>query len=119
MEQAGYQSLIVWQKGMELVNLVYIYTAQLPKHEQYALSSQATRASISIPSNIAEGWGRQSKQEFIRFLCIAYASCCELETQIIIARKQYPHLEASDIQGLITELRKMLVILIKQKRDST
>lgn len=119
MEQAGYQNLVVWQNGMELVNLVYIYTAQLPKREQYALSSQATRASISIPSNIAEGWGRHSKQEFIRFLCIAYASSCELETQTLIARKQYPHLDVSGIQELITELRKMLVVLIKQKRDST
>lgn len=119
MEQAGYQNLIVWQKGVELVDLVYLYSANLPKFEVYALASQMVRAAISIPSNIAEGWGRQSKQEFIRFLCIAYASSCELETQVIIARKQYPTLQTTDIQNLITELRKMLAVLIKQKRDST
>ena len=79
-----YKELIVWQKAMELVKEVYSLTKKLPKEETYALSDQMRRAVVSIPSNIAEGYGRKSKIEYIRFLDIARGSQYELETQIQI-----------------------------------
>ena len=79
-----YKDLIVWQKAMELVKETYILVKKLPKEETYALSDQMRRAAISIPSNIAEGYGRKSKTEYSRFLDIARGSLFELETQIHI-----------------------------------
>ncbi len=79
-----YRDLIVWQKAMELVKETYILVKKLPKEETYALSDQMRRAAISIPSNIAEGYGRKSKTEYSRFLDIARGSLFELETQIHI-----------------------------------
>lgn len=79
-----YKDLIVWQKAMELVKETYILVEKLPKEELYALSSQMRRAAISIPSNIAEGYGRKSKTEYSRFLDIARGSLFELETQLHI-----------------------------------
>ena len=79
-----YKDLIVWQKAMELVKETYLLVKKLPKEEIYALSEQMRRAAISIPSNIAEGYGRKSKVEYSRFLDIARGSLFELETQIHI-----------------------------------
>ena len=81
----NYKELKVWQKGRELVKFIYELTKKFPKEEIYALTSQVRRAVISIPSNIAEGAGHFSNKEFSRFLEIAYASSCELDTQIILA----------------------------------
>ena len=79
-----YKDLILWQKAMELVELTYLLVKKSPKEETYALSDQMRRAAISIPSNIAEGYGRKSKTEYSRFLDIARGSLFELETQIHI-----------------------------------
>ncbi len=79
-----YRDLIVWQKAMELVKATYLLVKKLPKEESYALSNQMRRAAVSIPSNIAEGYGRKSKVEYSRFLDIARGSLFELETQIHI-----------------------------------
>ena len=79
-----YKDLIVWQKAMELVKEIYLLVKKLPKEEKYALSDQMRRAVISVPSNIAEGYGRKSKIEYSRFLDIARGSLFELETQIHI-----------------------------------
>ncbi|MEO8233011.1 MAG: four helix bundle protein [Ignavibacteriota bacterium] len=76
----NYKELKVWQKGRELVKFIYELTKILPKEEIYTLTSQIRRAVISIPSNIAEGAGHFSDKEFSRFLEIAYASSCELDT---------------------------------------
>ncbi len=80
-----YKELKVWQKGRELVKFIYELTNKFPKEEIYSLTSQIRRATISIPSNIAEGAGHFSNKEFSRFLEIAYASSCELDTQIILS----------------------------------
>ena len=80
-----YKELKVWQKGRELVKFIYELTNKFPKEEIYSLTSQIRRAAISIPSNIAEGAGHFSNKEFSRFLEIAYASSCELDTQIILS----------------------------------
>lgn len=80
-----YRDLVVWQKAMQSVTDVYRMTEQLPKSEMFGLSSQLKRAAVSIPSNIAEGQGRDSTKEFLHHLSIAYGSLTETETQIQIA----------------------------------
>ena len=79
-----YSDLIAWQKAMDLVEEVYKITRGFPKEELYGLASQLRRAAVSIPSNIAEGQSRGSR-EFVHYLSIAHGSLSELETQILIA----------------------------------
>ncbi len=107
-----YQDLIVWQKSMKLVKAVYAFVKQLPKNETFILIPQILRAAISIPSNIAEGFARNRKLEFIHFLEIALASSCELETQIMIAENEYRNSNTEEAKQLITEVQKMLKALI-------
>ena len=83
----SYTDLLVWQKSMELVKEVYVITKTFPKEEIYGLTSQMRRASVSIPSNIAEGFMRQHKPEMIQFLFISLGSCGELHTQLVIAKE--------------------------------
>lgn len=85
MTVQSYRQLIAWQKAMELVKKIYDSTKGFPKEEIYALTSQIRRAAVSIPSNIAEGQGRDSTKEFLHHLSIAYGSLMEVETQILIA----------------------------------
>ena len=80
-----YRDLIVWQKAMELVTEIYVHTKSFPEDEHYGLTSQLRRCSISLPSNVAEGYGRNSTQDYIRFLRIANGSLFELQTQLEIA----------------------------------
>lgn len=80
-----HQDLLAWQQAIELVKLVYKITPAFPQHEIYGLTSQMRRVAVSIPANIAEGAGRNSKQEFVHFLGIARGSFSELDTFIVIA----------------------------------
>lgn len=80
-----HHDLIVWQEAMALVKEIYKVTADFPKDEIYALTSQMRRAAVSVPSNIAEGAARTGDKEFLQFLSIARGSLSELETQILIA----------------------------------
>ena len=80
-----YRDLIVWQKSMTFVTEVYLITKSFPSSENFGLISQIRRSAISIPSNIAEGYGRKSTGDYIRFLQIAVGSLFELQTQIEIA----------------------------------
>ena len=80
----SYRGLAVWEKAMDLVEEVYRITNLLPKDERYALSDQLRRAVVSIPSNIAEGYGRNGVKEYARFLNIARGSKYEVETQLLI-----------------------------------
>lgn len=81
----GPKDLVVWQKAMELVVIVYELTKLFPKTEVYGLASQVQRAAVSIPSNIAEGQGLKQTQAYVRHLAIASGSLAELETQLEIA----------------------------------
>jgi len=83
----SHKDLKVWQKGIELVKVIYDITKTFPSNEQFGLTSQIRRCSVSIPSNIAEGCGRNSDKELIHFLYIALGSASELETQIIISQE--------------------------------
>ena len=109
-----YRNLIVWRRSMELVKRVYGLTKQLPKEETFALSNQLRRAVVSIPSNIAEGYGRNSKQDYLRFLNIARGSKNEVETQLqICLMLDYLTPEAiAEAQAVCTEVGKMLNALI-------
>ncbi len=80
-----YKELKIWLKAMELVTDIYKATSAFPDKERFGLISQINRASVSIPSNIAEGAGRNSDKDFLRFLSIAHASSYETETQLIIS----------------------------------
>ena len=79
-----YKDLIVWQKAMQLVTLVYKITKDLPKEELYGLISQIRRSAVSIPSNIAEGYGRNSTNDYTRFLQISTGSLYEMQTHLEI-----------------------------------
>jgi four helix bundle protein len=114
MGVAGYRSLSVWQKAMDFVDVCYDLTAQFPKHEMFGLAAQLQRAGVSIPSNIAEGQGRESTREFIHHLSIARGSLYEAETQILIAqRRKYvsPDAVASSLDRT-AEIARMLHGLI-------
>lgn len=110
----SHKDLTVWQKSMDLVELVYNITNKLPKSEVFGLSSQMQRAVVAIPSNIAEGAKRGHKLEYIQFLRVANGSAAELETQLILTEKLYPE-EKNNIQKaslLLEEILKMLYALI-------
>src|SRR5262245_42179280 len=81
----NYRGLDVWQRAMDLVDAVYDLTAQYPTSERFGLVTQMQRAAVSIPSNIAEGYGRKHRGDYIRFLSISRGSLCELETQLLIS----------------------------------
>ncbi|WP_461246796.1 four helix bundle protein [Treponema sp. R6D11] len=120
MSIQNYQELIVWQKSMEIAELVYQTTKKLPKDELYSLTNQMRRAAVSIPSNIAEGQARHSTKEFIHFLRIAQGSKAELETQLLLCLK-IGYLTDSDTEGimnLLQEIGKMLTALISKLRES-
>ena len=83
----NYKELKVWQKSYQLCLEIYRITARFPKDEKFGLTSQIRRASVSVPSNIAEGFNRFHNKEYKQFLYIALGSCGELETQIEIAKE--------------------------------
>jgi four helix bundle protein len=83
----GYRDLLVWQKGMDLAEACYRVTGSFPGSERYGLTLQLRKAAGSVPANIAEGRGRRTTGEFIRFLDISYGSLTELETHILLAER--------------------------------
>lgn len=105
-----HKDLIVWQKSVDLVLDIYKITETFPKEERYGLTSQLRRATVSIPSNIAEGKYRGSRKDFAHFLRIALGSSAEIETQILVANK-LGWLKEKDfvrISTLLSEVGKML-----------
>lgn len=110
MAWSSYKDLIVWQKGMTLTGDIYKLTEKLPKTETYGLSDQLRRAAVSVPSNIAEGYGRKTQKDFCHFLSIANSSCMEIETQLLIC-VQLKFLTENDIQNAISILNEVSRIL--------
>ena len=114
-----YTDLTVWQKSMDLVAEVYRIVKLLPRDEQHALSSQMRRAAVSIPSNIAEGFGRASTKDYLHFLNIARGSAYEVETQLRICVK-ISYIQDKEIEkalGLLKEVKSMLNALISKLRN--
>lgn len=118
MKINSYKELIVWQKSIKLVQEVFLLTSKFPKSEIYGLVSQMRRAAVSIPSNIAEGYGRRSHKEYVQFYAIAYGSSLELETQLIITKNLgfTNEKEFNDITNLLTEVIKMLYVLTYREK---
>jgi four helix bundle protein len=110
MEIKSYENLIVWQKSMDLVVLVYKLTEKFPKEEIYGLTSQMRRSAVSIPSNIAEGSRRSSRKDFRNFLLNAYGSGAELETQIKISKRLHfcKNEDYLKIESLLSEVMRIL-----------
>jgi len=112
----NFRDLDVWRKGIEIVKDVYENASALPKQEFYGLASQMQRSSVSIPSNIAEGFNRFHNKEYKRFLYVALGSCAELETQIEIAA-ELKYIEKKKKTFLLEKLdheSRMLRNLIKK-----
>nr|WP_315136515.1 four helix bundle protein [uncultured Capnocytophaga sp.] len=104
----SFKELIVWQKSILLVKLIYQLTYYFPTEEKFGLTSQIRRCAVSIPSNIAEGWGRNSSNHFQYFLSVSQGSLSELETQLIIAKELGFVQFYKEIEDLILEIGKML-----------
>lgn len=116
-----YKDLLVWQKSMSLVTLVYEKSRSFPKEDTYGLTSQIRRCAVSIPSNIAEGYGRRTSGDYIRFLRMASGSLYELQTQMEIAKNIYylPESEFQNIEANTIELEKMLSSMISKLLNAT
>ena len=116
MKVNNYKELVVWQRAMELVKEIYLLTKKLPKEELYGLTSQMRRASVSIPSNIAEGQTRRGTKEFVRFLSISAGSKAELQTQLLICAHigYLTELDIKNAMDLSDEVGKMLTTLINK-----
>jgi four helix bundle protein len=116
MSVKSYKDLNIWQRSMDLVELIYRVTEDFPAKESFVLISQMRRAAISVPSNIAEGYGRQSTGSYSQFLSIARGSLFELATQVeICIRLKYFHkTESEKLVAEIIEISKMISSLISK-----
>ena len=115
----SYHDLKVWQRGMKLVEQVYTLTEPFPASEKYELTSQLRRAAVSVPSDIAEGWGHSSQKQYIHFLELARSSLFEIETQIRIANR-LGYVNADERDQLLSETdaqSKMLLSLMRSLRS--
>jgi len=112
---SSYKELNVWKKAYALCLSVYHATRSFPKSEVYGLVSQVRRAACSVPSNIAEGYGRHSTAEYIRSLRIAYGSLSEVETQLMLATdlKYIPATESKSLLESVGDVERMLQALIR------
>ena len=110
----AYRRLVVWQKAMQLVSLVYAEVARFPADEKFALADQLKRAIVSVPSNIAEGNGRATNKDYAHFLSMARGSLYEAMTQLEISRNLGYVSINPEIEALEVELRRMLTALIKR-----
>ena len=111
-----YRDLVVWQQSMTLCQEVYALIRQFPQEERYALCDQLRRAVVSIPSNIAEGNGRDSKTEYARFLSIARGSLFEVQTQLELAERFKYIVIPEETKTSITRISKMLFSMMRKLR---
>lgn len=116
----SYKELEVWQKAIVLATDVYKLTASFPREERYGLTSQVQRSGVSVPANIAEGWGRGSTGDYLKHLRISRGSLAELETHLIIAHN-LNYVQKKDIEIILKKIEgigKMINSLIKSlKRE--
>jgi len=112
MKTGSFKDLIVWRKSYQLVLEIYKVTKLYPKHEIYALAQQMQRSAVSIPSNIAEGYGRRNAKEYRHFLSISYGSLCELETQYMLSIDLGYLQSDTSTEGLMKEVGAMLFTMI-------
>lgn len=114
----SHRELKIWQRSFALANVLYSLTEQFPASQRFSLVYQMQKAAVSVPSNIAEGYNRQTRKEYLQFLYIALGSLAELETQVMIANAQryIKEPKSSELLDEITQIGKMLrTIIIKLK----
>ena len=114
----SYRNLVIWERGMALSRQIYLCTRQMPDGERYGLTSQMRRASVSVPSNIAEGFGREGQKEFLRFLRIAQGSLNELSTQYELATTMGMIPSNPVVIRLIEETDRILRAFIRSVKQS-
>ncbi len=111
----GFRDLVVWQRAIQMTTALYRATGEFPREELYGLTSQLRRAGVSVASNIAEGWGRQTPGEYKHFLGMARGSNAEVQTQLVIARELGFGTDArlKLAESLFFEVARMLVALMR------
>jgi four helix bundle protein len=115
-----YRKILAWQKSHELVLQIYGLTEKFPKHELFGLTSQLRRAAVSVPTNIAEGYGRTTDVEIARFMDISLGSVNQMEYLLLLCMElKYITKDSSDqIFPKLVEIRKMLIAFVKTLRNS-
>ncbi len=115
-----FRELLIWQRAKQLVKLIYALSEQFPDNERFGLISQMRRSAVSVPSNIAEGYGRHLSTDFVRFLRMALGSLNELETQVEICF-DLNYIVEEDCKKILSEtneLEKMITSFIKNLKKS-
>jgi four helix bundle protein len=112
----NYLDLKIWQRSRDLVKLIYQLTDAFPKNQQFSLVNQMQRAVVSIPSNIAEGVGRNSDREFVHFLDIANGSAFELETQVFLSF-DLGYIKNDELDALVSELKEIQKMIYKFRNN--
>jgi four helix bundle protein len=119
MAVQSFKELHAWQRAMDFVEQVYRVSATFPAEERYGLTAQIRRSAISVPSNIAEGQGRHGTKDFLYFLSISYGSLCEVQTQLLIAKRlsylNTPH--ESSLTDLSNEVGRLINGLMRSLRN--
>ncbi|MYC96545.1 MAG: four helix bundle protein [Caldilineaceae bacterium SB0661_bin_32] len=116
-----YRETILWQKAMEAAREIYRLTPRLPSTENYGMRSQITRAAVSIPANIAEGWTRETLKDKAHFLAIAQGSLAETETLLTLCEDLgwFPKSETKKFRGLLDEVSRILTTMRRNLRSKT
>jgi len=114
-----YRETTVWQKAMLAAREVYRLAPMLPKEETYGMRSQITRAAVSVPANIAEGWTREGLREKAQFLAIAHASLAETETLLTLCEDLgwFPRMQTTKLRSLLDEVSRMLTVMRRKRRQ--
>jgi four helix bundle protein len=115
----SFKDLVVWQRAIQLTLAIYKLTSSFPPSEQFGLTNQLRRASVSVASNIAEGYGRSTTGEYLQFLGHARGSNCELQTQLVISKElSYGSEESLQLaESLSGEVSRMLVAIMNKLRE--
>jgi four helix bundle protein len=115
-----YQDTILWQKAMETARLIYKLVPLLPREETYGMRSQITRAVVSIPANIAEGWTRETDKDKAHFLAIAQGSLAEVETLLTLCEDLgwFPKDQTQSVRGLLDEVSRILTVMRRNRRNA-
>ncbi|MBZ0272123.1 four helix bundle protein [bacterium] len=115
-----YRKTTIWQKAMDVARAVYGVVPNLPREELFGMRSQVTRAAVSIPANIAEGWSRETKAEKAHFLAIAQGSLAETETLVTLCEDLdwFPRAETEALRGRMAEVGRMLTAMRRKLRES-
>jgi len=114
----SFKDLLVWQRAVQMTVAIYKLTSSFPASEQFGLTNQLRRASVSVASNIAEGYGRSTKGEYVQFLGHARGSNCEVQTQLVISKELgFGSVQSQQLaENLSGEVSKMLVAMMTKLR---